>query len=240
MCSDFYLLFPFKLLPNVNGHLILHNLWSLDTAEWKGILDKAWTVGIPHVTITGGEPTLRDDLPELIAYAEAKGQVSGLLTDRLKLAEKKHLQTLLQTGLDHLLFILQPEDMASWNALETIMPQDIFTTVHVTITARNARYAEKTLRKLAGLGVKSLSLSLADAESRITFHELRDLAATLGLTLTWDLPVPYSAAHPVAIETAEDEIPSGAGKAWLYVEPDGDVLPAQGMAGQVRCLIIDH
>jgi len=25
----------------------------------------------------------------------------------------------------------------------------------------------------------------------------------------------------------------GAGKAWLYVEPDGDVLPAQGMADQI-------
>jgi MoaA/NifB/PqqE/SkfB family radical SAM enzyme len=27
--------------------------------------------------------------------------------------------------------------------------------------------------------------------------------------------------------------PEGAGKAWLYVEPDGDVLPAQGMYDQV-------
>jgi len=31
----------------------------------------------------------------------------------------------------------------------------------------------------------------------------------------------------------DDAVPPGAGKAWLYVEPDGDVLPAQGMADQV-------
>ena len=31
----------------------------------------------------------------------------------------------------------------------------------------------------------------------------------------------------------EDQIPSGAGKTWLYVEPDGDVLPAQGLADQI-------
>jgi MoaA/NifB/PqqE/SkfB family radical SAM enzyme len=37
----------------------------------------------------------------------------------------------------------------------------------------------------------------------------------------------------VAVETSEDEVPEGAGKAWLYVEPDGDVLPSQGMAGKV-------
>ncbi len=56
---------------------------ELATEEWTSILDKAWGAGIPHVTFTGGEPTLRDDLPELIAYAEEKGMVSGLLSDGL-------------------------------------------------------------------------------------------------------------------------------------------------------------
>ena len=40
--------------------------------------------------------------------------------------------------------------------------------------------------------------------------------------------MPYSALHPVALEIGE-QAPSGAGKAWMYVEPDGDVLPAQGI-----------
>ena len=35
--------------------------------------------------------------------------------------------------------------------------------------------------------------------------------------------------NPVALETQEDTIPSGAGRAWLYLEPDGDVLPSQGV-----------
>ena len=58
-------------------------------------------------------------------------------------------------------------------------------------------------------------------------------AASRTSTLLFDLPVPYSAQNPVALETEEDDLPSGAGKAWLYVEPDGDVLPAQGMADRV-------
>ena len=37
----------------------------------------------------------------------------------------------------------------------------------------------------------------------------------------------------MALETAGDERPDGAGNAWLYVEPDGDVLPEQGMADKV-------
>ena len=62
---------------------------------------------------------------------------------------------------------------------------------------------------------------------------MHNQASSLGLTLRWDLPVPYSAENPVTHETIKDEVPSGAGKAWLYVEPDGDVLPAQGLADQI-------
>jgi organic radical activating enzyme len=206
---------------------------ELTTGEWQTIMDKAWAVGIPHLTFTGGEPTLREDLPALIAHAEKNGQVTGLLSDGLKLADKAYLQTLLQTGLDHLLFILEPEDKASWKALETVMPEDLFTTVHFTVTPKNVKQAGEVLEKLVKLQVKSLSLSASDVSLKGEMQKLRDQAAGLGLTLHWDLPVPYSAENPVANETIEDEVPSGAGKVWLYVEPDGDVLPAQGEADKI-------
>jgi len=205
---------------------------ELATAEWTSILDKAWAVGIPHVTFTGGEPTLRDDLPDLIAYAEAKGMVSGLLSDGLKLANKTYLNTLLQTGLDHLLFILQPDNEASWAALDVILPEDLYTTVHITINAENASKVQDTLERLGKLEINSLSLS-ASPDQVETLQLAREQAANMGVSLTWDLPVPYSAHHPVALETIEENIPDGAGKAWLYVEPDGDVLPTQGMADNI-------
>lgn len=206
---------------------------ELTTEEWRTILDKAWAVGIPHVTFTGGEATLRDDLPDLIARAEKNGQVCGLLTDGLKLAEKSYRDLLLQTGLDHILFILQSENSDSWKSLQTIMPEDIFVTVHWTLNEKNIKDANEVLERLAKLEVKSLSLSLADRALRNSYLGVRNKAASLGLTLKFDLPVPYSADHPVAHETQEDQVPSGAGKAWLYVEPDGDVLPAQGMPEKV-------
>jgi hypothetical protein len=206
---------------------------ELSTDEWRTILDKAWQAGIPHVTLTGGEPTLRADLPEIIAHAEKNGQVCGLLSDGLKLADKEYLHILLQTGLDHLLFILHPENKASWQALEVIMPEDLFTTVHLTITNANASQSSAYIEKIAKLGVTSLSLSAADPVLKNTLENLRTQAASLGLNLRWDLPVPYSTENPVAYETSQDASPSGAGKVWLYVEPDGDVLPAQGMADHV-------
>lgn len=201
---------------------------ELSTEEWKTILDKAWMHGIPHVTFTGGEPTLRDDLPELIAHAEKNGQVSGLLTDGLKLADKDYLHALLQTGLDHILFLLQPEHDDSWKALRMVIPEDIFVTVHLTLTPENICKGEEILAQLKKLGVTSLSLSASDVSLKEEMQRLRDRAAELGLTLRWDLPVPYSAQNPVALEIVDEELPAGAGKVWLYVEPDGDVLPAQG------------
>jgi len=206
---------------------------ELTTDEWCTILDKAWEAGIPHITFTGGEATLRDDLPQLIARAEKNGQVCGLLTDGLKLADKKYLDELLQTGLDHILFMLQPDNADSWKALEVIMPEDIFVTVHLTLNANNVKDGRSILERMAKLEVKSLSLTAADESAKEAFTDLQNAAAHLGLTIKHDLPVPYSSSHPVADEIAVDEAADGAGKAWLYIEPDGDVLPTQGMADKV-------
>jgi hypothetical protein len=206
---------------------------ELTTEEWKAIFDKAWEFGIPQITFTGGEATLREDLPYLIAEAEKNGQVCGLLTDGLKLQDKQYLTLLLQTGLDHILFLLQPENPESWNALEIVLPEDIFVTVHITLNEHNIKISEPTLERLANLGVTSISLTIRDHSLQDVFNTLRNKAADMGLTLRFDLPVPYSAYNPVAFETQEDDLPEGAGKAWLYVEPDGDVLPAQGVADKV-------
>jgi hypothetical protein len=206
---------------------------ELTTEEWKTILDKAWDFGIPQVTFTGGEATLREDLPYLIAEAEKNGQVCGLLTDGLKLQDKQYLSLLLQTGLDHILFLLQPENPESWSALETVLDEDIFATVHITLNDTNIKGAEQTLERLSELGARSLSLTIVDHSMQDVFDTLRNKAADMGLTLRSDLPVPYSPYNPVAFETQEDDLPRGAGRTWLYVEPDGDVLPAQGTADKV-------
>src|SRR5512145_1596248 len=130
---------------------------ELTTDEWRLILDKAWQAGIPHITFTGGEASLREDLPDLIAHAEKNGQVCGLLTDGLQLLDKAYLDLLLQTGLDHILFLLQPENEKSWVALETVMTEDIFVTVHLTLNQNNITNAEETLERLAKFNVTSLS-----------------------------------------------------------------------------------
>jgi hypothetical protein len=202
---------------------------ELSTAEWKAILDKAWAIGIPHIVFTGGEPTLRADLPALISRAEANGQITGLLTDGLRLADPAYLQELLQTGLDHAMLVLQPDKELAWTALQNALAADLFVAVHLTVTPENLDENEALLDRLAGLGVKAASLTASAPELGGALIRLRDHLADLHMDLVWDLPVPYSANHPVALESEEEVHVEGAGRAWLYVEPDGDVLPAQGI-----------
>lgn len=206
---------------------------ELTTEEWRQILDKAWQAGIPHVTFTGGEPTLREDLPELIAHAESLGMVCGLLTDGTSLSKKKYLDQLLLTGLDHVLFNLDPEEAPDWKAIKLIVEADIFLTVHLTINKKTVKDGERTLAKLAKMGVRNLSLSTSDKKMLGNLLALQNKANVFNFNMRWDLPVPYSDTNPVAVETEDDNVPAGAGRAWIYVEPDGDVLPAQGEANKV-------
>lgn len=207
---------------------------ELSTEEWKTIIDKAWEAGIPHLIFTGGEATLREDLVEIISHAEANGQVTGLLTGGEKLTDQTYLNELLQTGLDHLMVALDPANQKTWQALKLILPEDIFTTVHLSITSDFADNMPNILSRLAEMGANALSLSIDDKKDLFltkAIEEAQNIAAEVGLPLKWDLPVPYSAHNPVALEEeAEDtQPPQGAGQAWLYVEPDGDILPTQGI-----------
>jgi organic radical activating enzyme len=202
---------------------------ELNTAEWKDILRKAWDAGIPHVTFTGGEPTRRDDLVELITFAEELGQVTGVLTDGRRLSSKEYVEALSQAGLDHFLITLVPEDEDSVQGLENAIESDVFTALHLTLTEDFVPKVEKWLTDFKEMDLQAVSISSIDTSQDMVqaISDARDMAADLGLELVWNIPVPYSQNNPIAIEVTEAS--SGAGRAWLYIEPDGDVLPEQGV-----------
>jgi hypothetical protein len=202
---------------------------ELSTAEWEKILSIAWEAGIPHVTFTGGEPTLREDLRDLIVSAETLGQVTGLLTDGKRLSDEAYLDTLSQAGLDHILIALIEGDSTSRKGLVNAIASDIYTAVHLTITPETVGKSRGILEDIAHIGVPAISLSSSESTQILNeeLSETREHAANLGLDIIWDLPAPYSALNPIALEL--DVPPIGAGRAWLYVEPDGDVLPTQGL-----------
>jgi organic radical activating enzyme len=203
---------------------------ELSTEEWKTVLTKAWNAGIPHVIFTGGEATLRPDLPELLQISEDLGQVTGLITDGLRLSENEYLDRLLNAGLDHLLITLDTANEQSWEALKDVIQQDIHTTVHLTLNERTIEDTNPILIRLKEMQVTHLSLTTSNKTLSEAFQKVRDTAANMGFNLVWNLPVPYSHYNPVEMETENGvSNPEGAAKGWIYLEPDADVLPEQGV-----------
>jgi MoaA/NifB/PqqE/SkfB family radical SAM enzyme len=221
---------------------------ELSTKEWQKILDKLWEVGVPHVCFTGGEPTLRDDLVELIKYAEKLGQVTGLLTNGCRLQDQAYLDELLLAGLDHLQITLASHQAevhdrivgmkGAWaqadKGLRNAIAGDIYVVAQIPITPDNAGTIVETIAYLAEAGVPAIALSSplrGVAEERAqqlkdAMEEAQSAAYAHGMTLIWDLAAPYSHVNPIETETeiSSDQVVSQH----LYIEPDGDALPAQG------------
>lgn len=74
---------------------------EMTTAQVKAILDRIIDEAhCPTVSFTGGEPTLREDLPELIAYAKSKGMRANLITNGIRCVSPEYVATLAAAGLD--------------------------------------------------------------------------------------------------------------------------------------------
>jgi organic radical activating enzyme len=236
----------YKLPPKTNPDLapIKRVDKELNTEQWLTIINKAWKAGIPHLIFTGGEPTLREDLIEIIKQAEDNGQVTGLLTDGYKLSQADYRQQLLESGLDHLLFALSPLDQDSWSALQAILDEDLYTTVHITITKDIVTNISQIINKCKDLGANAMSLSNSDPSDQDleqALSESQTMVAEADLPLKWDLPVPYSKHNPIYLEMKQESQPIlGSGKAWFYVEPDGDLLPSQGVDEVLGNLLVDN
>jgi uncharacterized radical SAM superfamily Fe-S cluster-containing enzyme len=56
------------------------------------------------ITLTGGEPTVREDLPRLITSIRRLGKSVSLATNGLKLADAKYLRSLAEAGLNAVVF----------------------------------------------------------------------------------------------------------------------------------------
>ncbi|HWK46298.1 MAG TPA: pyrroloquinoline quinone biosynthesis protein PqqE [Stellaceae bacterium] len=86
---------------------------ELDTATWLRVLDEAADLGILQVHFSGGEPTVRRDLPDLVRRAAERQLYSNLITSGVMLDERM-LGGLVEAGLDHVQLSFQ--DVETGNA----------------------------------------------------------------------------------------------------------------------------
>src|SRR5215203_4717893 len=73
---------------------------ELSTEEWKKVLTELAEIGVLQIHFSGGEPTARKDLVELVQHASDVGLYSNLITSAVLLTREK-LSALADAGLSH-------------------------------------------------------------------------------------------------------------------------------------------
>jgi len=238
---------------------------ELDTAKWKKIIDRLWDLNIPHLIFTGGEPTLRDDLPELIQHAENLGQITGLNTNARRLSDPAFTQSLVNAGLDHIQITVESHDSeihdqmvnkkGAWNqtiaGVQNALDSSLFVMTNTTMLKNNYLSIGTTLDFLIDLGVPTIGLNALiysgrgkDVGTGLNEEELKPLLAIAkektsksGTKLIWYTPTLYCHFNPL-----EMDLGIKGCTAALYnmcVEPDGGVIPCQSYYHQLGNLLDD-
>jgi radical SAM protein with 4Fe4S-binding SPASM domain len=229
------------------------NFPELTTEQWKQILDQLWSLGVPHIVFTGGEATLRNDLPELIAHAESNGQITGLNTNARRLADAKYVQKLVDAGLDHVQITVESCDeqvhdemmrakgafKQTIQGLKNVLATRLYVMTNTTMLRTNVQKIPDTLDFLAELRVPTIGLNaLIYSGNGLTvgtgLHE-RELQPVLdmavkktaehGQRLIWYTPTQYCNFDPT-----QSNLGVKGCTASLYsmcIESNGDVLPCQ-------------
>ena len=231
---------------------------ELNTAEWVEILDRLRAARVPQVTFTGGEPTLRSDLAELVEAAQwfvTRLNTNGqLLTPEL-------CRKLYEASLDSVQVTLYSADPAVHNALvgadgfartvqgiRNAVEAGLIVSINTPLCSLNTDYAA-TLSFAADLGVRYATCSglipsgaAQGAESRataLTAEELTEILRRAAAT-AWDKEMELDFTSPGWLDEATLRslgltlIPScGACLSNMAVAPDGTVVPCQSWLGGV-------
>jgi len=239
---------------------------ELPTADWKCVLDKAWELGIPHIIFTGGEPTLREDLPELIAHAETNGQITGLNTNARRLSDSRYLERLIEAGLDHVQITLESHDPVihdrmvrvkgafrqTVKGIRNVLASPLYVMTNTTMLRDNASTLPTTLDFLAELGVPTVGLNALIYSGRGakvgTGLPERELTPLLKIArakteahnqyLIWYTPTQYCGFDPISLDLGVKGCTAALYN--MCVEPDGGVLPCQSYYHHLGNLLTDE
>jgi radical SAM protein with 4Fe4S-binding SPASM domain len=232
-----------------------HETAELSTEQWKEVIDRLHKIGVFVLTFTGGEPTLREDLPDLLLHAQKRGAVTGLITNGRRLKDKNYVEKLEKAGLDFVQVTLEshkPEahDLmtavhGSWKetvaGIRNVVATSIYVTTNTTLSKYNASDFLETMDFLKQLGVAAFgcnSLIYSGKASGMseefvlpleTLNELlpkiRDKANQLGLKFLWYTPTQYCRFDPVKLGLGVKSCT--AANINMCVGPNGDVYPCQ-------------
>ena len=224
---------------------------ELSTDDWKKILDKCRAAGIPQVTFTGGEPTMREDLFELISYA--RWFISRLNTNGIRLTPD-YCKKLRQAELDSVQITFYSADPEVHNRLvgaaryeetfagiKNALAQGLSVSINTPLCTLNKDYV-KTLELLHELGVIYVTCSglittgsAAQAPSEALQLESGELEQILRQAVAYchenGMEIAFTSPGWLDEQVFEElNIPSpscGACLSNMAITPGGNVVPCQ-------------
>jgi pyrroloquinoline quinone biosynthesis protein E len=226
---------------------------ELTTAEWRRVLSEAKALGVLQLGWSGGEPTLRPDLEDLVEWARHLGLYQTLVTSGYRL-ERDRLAALRRAGLDHVQMSVQAADAAlsdeiagvrSWQlkvatcraARELAFPL----TINVVLHRRNLHQVRDLIALAEEVGAERLELANtqyygwalvnraallpSQAELQAAWETVQHERARLGdrLQLVWVRPDYHDGLPKPCM--------GGWGRSYLTVTPAGEVWPCQAAGG---------
>ena len=229
----------------------LANENELSTDDWKKIIDKCRKAGIPQVTFTGGEPTMRDDLIELIDHS--RWFITRLNTNGRKLT-KEFCEKLKGASLDsmQITFYSSEEDIHdklvgakgyndTVNGIKNAIKAGLNISINTPLCTLNKDYV-KTLEFLHGLGVlyvtcsglittgnaeleDSEKLQLSKDEIKTVLKDAVDYCYSNGMEISFTSPgwVEDEFCKELGIQTPS----CGACLSNMAVTPSGNLVPCQ-------------
>ncbi len=238
---------------------------EISTEEWFAILDKLWEIGIPHVVFTGGEPTLREDLPRLISHAQQNGQITGINTNGRRLKDQRYLDALIQAGLDHVQITLESHDEAihdrmvrskgAWEqtvaGLSNALRSKLYVMTNTTLLTDNSLFLNETLDFLGEKGVPTVGLNaliysgrglnsgqgLAEEKLGELLTIAREKTQAFGQKLIWYTPTQYCHFDPMQFELGVKGCTAALYN--MCIEPNGDIIPCQSYYQAVGNILRD-
>ncbi len=227
---------------------------EMTTEEVRTIIDRLFDEAhCPTVSFTGGEPTLRPDLPELVRYAKDKGMRVNLITNGVICGDAAYVETLAAAGLDSAQVSVEggcaevhdaiTRHPGSWErsvqAVRNLRAAGIHTHTNTTICGGNRERLMELVDFIAeDLGSEYFSMNmvirtgtaLANPQDDVCYTDIGDIieavqerARQRGVRFVWYSPVPYCLFNPVQVGLGSKSCACVDGL--ISVSPSGQLLP---------------